>query len=607
MFSRTIRWFSQPKLAHWFFLLIPVLLLLPMMLLPQTLDDLVHHHVFAKSLPMLTEANWWFDLFVFLDGEAARTQQVIQQFLLPWWAGEEIKIAFFRPLSALTHWVDFQLWPGVHALNHLHSFVWLGMLIAVVFKFYKTLEFDYLIAILGALLFAFDASHFITATWVANRNLLVAAVIGVVCLLAHIKSSRDESTAWYALSLMLFLLCLLSAEAGVSIGAFILSYTFIIDRSSWKKRLFVLAGYGVIFLLWYYQYKTMGYGASGNNFYLDPGQNPVAYLQALSWKYPLYVLMYFIGLPSLIYYPGGVPTEGLLLVSILLVVLLTMLLWPLLRSNRLARFWLLSFLLSLLPIAGSSPHERTMVIAGIAANALMATLIVSIFQSGVPVAQKAYQFLLGRTGKWLLLPVLWLFLLLHVVIHPLGLVLVPAGTLALHEGNLLEQQVEALPEIEVNQKGRVYLNSPSTLFVSTLSLYSAMDENLYSAMDENNNEQAKKQFLLASGAKDIQVRRLDNNKIRVFSPQNIRPSIYDQLFRSEGDVISTGERFSVGDMQVQVVKVNDNGLPFVVDYTWPYSLEQLQVLAWTGEHFEPVDLPKTKHESALVIESKLKK
>ena len=42
---------------------------------------------------------------------------------------ENFKVCFFRPLSTLTHWVDYLLWPDAPILMHLQSLMWFGILV----------------------------------------------------------------------------------------------------------------------------------------------------------------------------------------------------------------------------------------------------------------------------------------------------------------------------------------------------------------------------------------------------------------------------------------------------------------------------------------------
>ena len=49
----------------------------------------------------------------------------------PWWASEQIKTNFFRPLSSLTLALDFSLWPDRPLLMHVHSLLWFCLLIVL--------------------------------------------------------------------------------------------------------------------------------------------------------------------------------------------------------------------------------------------------------------------------------------------------------------------------------------------------------------------------------------------------------------------------------------------------------------------------------------------
>src|SRR5258708_827344 len=58
--------------------------------------------------------------FVFMDGNAAHSAALMASGVLPWWTLPGGLVAFWRPLAALTHWLDFALWPASPALMHLH-------------------------------------------------------------------------------------------------------------------------------------------------------------------------------------------------------------------------------------------------------------------------------------------------------------------------------------------------------------------------------------------------------------------------------------------------------------------------------------------------------
>src|SRR5262249_58502494 len=68
--------------------------------------------------------------FVFMDGQAALGLARRQSGAYPWWTLPEGQVAFWRPLSALTHWIDFALWPDAPQVMHGQSLLWLGPLAA---------------------------------------------------------------------------------------------------------------------------------------------------------------------------------------------------------------------------------------------------------------------------------------------------------------------------------------------------------------------------------------------------------------------------------------------------------------------------------------------
>ena len=39
--------------------------------------------------------------------------------MLPWWAPADLRINLWRPATALTHWLDYQLFPDQPALTHV--------------------------------------------------------------------------------------------------------------------------------------------------------------------------------------------------------------------------------------------------------------------------------------------------------------------------------------------------------------------------------------------------------------------------------------------------------------------------------------------------------
>ena len=136
------------------------------------------------------------------------------------WIGPDTKVAYWRPLSALTHVFDYSVWPRWAWLMHLENFVWYAALIVACAALYRRFVPVAWVAGLAVDLYAFDPSHAGPVAWIANRNALMSTLFGVLALLAHDawRSGGRRTFAFAAPALLL--LALLSAESGVAIAGY---------------------------------------------------------------------------------------------------------------------------------------------------------------------------------------------------------------------------------------------------------------------------------------------------------------------------------------------------------------------------------------------------
>lgn len=86
------------------------------------------------------------------------------------------------------------------------------------------------------------------------------------------------------------LLGLLSAEAAVGVGAYLLAYALFLDNDSWRNRFVSLAPYGIVPFAWWVVYNSLGYGTKGSGFYLDPVNETWRYLWSAIERSPILLL-----------------------------------------------------------------------------------------------------------------------------------------------------------------------------------------------------------------------------------------------------------------------------------------------------------------------------
>jgi hypothetical protein len=164
--------------------------------------------------------GFW-DVFSFLKGNQQIADLAKNIGIIPWWTPSDLRLSFFRPLSALTMWLDYKLWSDWPSLMHLQSMFWYAALVAAATALYRHFMGLTVVAGLAALFFAVDHSHALPVAWLADRNALLAAFFGILCLLSYDKW-RQEGRKWHGVLCPAYLaLGLLSGEMAVAVVAYL--------------------------------------------------------------------------------------------------------------------------------------------------------------------------------------------------------------------------------------------------------------------------------------------------------------------------------------------------------------------------------------------------
>ncbi|MBV1882467.1 MAG: hypothetical protein KUG82_12590 [Pseudomonadales bacterium] len=333
-------------------------------------DDYWHYAFINDALP-IKEINdiSLFKLFSFVDADPERLVQLVDIGFLPWWTYEGYKIMFWRPLSELTHWLDYTLWPSHGGVMHFQSILWYLALLTVLFKLYGRLQVGKLAVGLAVLFYAVDASHAVNLTWIAGRNALLATFFGLSVLYFHVRARQDEWILGHFLALLCLVLGLLSAEYHMAVGAYLFAYAVILDKKGAIKGFVSLLPYLFVVGAWWMFYKNAGFGAEGTNgFYLDPVEDPIVYLTAMSHRIVALLGSQWGFVPADLYRGGMRPYQFAMGVLVLLAVLY--LLKPLFK-DKLVRFWCLGMLISALPACAPAPSDRFLLYIGLGACGIL--------------------------------------------------------------------------------------------------------------------------------------------------------------------------------------------------------------------------------------------
>ena len=187
MRSALQRWLSSPR-APLGIVALALLLAAPALTVGLAADAHFHRLILTGA-PGLPWSGPW-AMFTWADGVPAHARQLMDIGMIGWWADPAHKLAFARPLTAITHVLDYALWPASPVGMHLHSLAWFALGLWALARLYRRVQpasGGPMLASLTLCLFAIDDAHGLTLAWIANRNALVVLAFGALALDAHVR------------------------------------------------------------------------------------------------------------------------------------------------------------------------------------------------------------------------------------------------------------------------------------------------------------------------------------------------------------------------------------------------------------------------------------
>jgi hypothetical protein len=550
--------------------LLAVVLTSPSLQVGLVLDDYTHRLKLlgSKHFPEFFPPDG--DMFTFWGHDSEHTVRLMDAGLLPWWTYEGTKAAFWRPLAVLTHRLDYQLWPNTPMLMHLQSLIWFGAVIAAVTVLYRRLMGPTWVAGLAALLYAVDDAHGLPVAFLANRNALLSTFFGVLSILAHDAWRRTGWRLGVIWGAILFGLSLLSKEEGMAVTAYLFAYAVFLDRGPWRLRLAALLPYAGVVIVWRLAYSAQGYGIWGLGPYVDPVGEPLRFAAALVEHVPLFLLgQWALPPPEVTIMVGPDTVRWLWIAAVACTVLIAIVFTPLLRRDRLARFYALGMLLSLLPICATFPANRLLWFVGIGAMGLLAQFFGVAFRRG----ERPLLYPLPRLFQVSLAGVL---AFIHMVIAPAFLVYtaaVPMGTKALQDQILIRNPFDAA----VERQDVIIVNAPSAVCAVFLPVLREVEGGYI----------PRRTRPLATGADGVTIHRRDERTVILRPGRGYLAWFFDQLGRGPQFPMSVGEWVELTGMTAEVLSLTDDKRPADVAFHFTVPLEDpsLRWLQWKDGAF----------------------
>ncbi|HEX4339354.1 MAG TPA: hypothetical protein VH062_25785, partial [Polyangiaceae bacterium] len=246
--------------------------------------------------------------------------------------------------------------------------------------------------------------------------------------------------------------------------------------------------------------------------------------------------------------------------------------WPLLRRDKVAKFWLVGAAIATLPACGAFPADRLLPWVGIGGMAVTAQFFMS-YLDAEPAEQRR---LLPRIGAAAIVAV-------HLIVGP---ILLPLRSIGISQVRAaIDRADETVPrDPGITKRIAVYVNPAADPFASYIPVTRAA----------RGVPRPLTQRWLATATTPVHLFRVDDRTLRV-QPEGgfmILPS--ERLFRNTRDEpFVVGEQIDTAGMRITVSRVTADGRPEEVLARFEHPLEDPEYLwlAWKGGGYAPFTPP----------------
>jgi len=388
------------------------------------------------------------------------------------------------------------------------------------------------------------------------------------------------------------LMSVLATEGGIATFAYLFAYEAALGSGRPLRRFLMLTPSAVVIVLWRLAYNLQGFGASGGGFYFDPVREPLDYAVAILWRGPFFLAGQWTGIPADLhsYLP---PASKMLLWGLLaiLTVLIPVILTPLLRVSRRARFWLIGMYASALPVCATVPMNRAMLFIGIGAFGLVAEYLAGWLARDPWTPAGGWRRRVCGT-------LFVVFFVMHLPLAAAGRVGAPHVTTTL--------QAKMAETLDLTAAGS--LDGQDLIVVNAPNPVAFLYDPFRRAFEGRTLPHGIR--ILAPGFNTVEVTRTGPRRVTVRSASDSlldcqRGKRMDFVFfyryladvRSPAHPLHAGDRVFLPRMQVEVLAVDGRGFPTAAAFEFDVPLEDpsLKWIAWDWDEdvYQPWALPVT--------------
>ena len=498
------------------------------------------------------------DIYNFVPQKGPAQDYTWENGSFPWFASKDLKVHFFRPLSALTHVIDYNLFWGKPILMHLHSIFWYLVLIIAVFFLFK-LWMSEKSAALACLIFSLNSCHAFPIGWLANRNAIISSFFACLTLIFFIRFARENKRHWFWFCLLFYCLGLLAGELTVTVLLITLCYMlFPLKNDSRTLLSYLFITLTLVTIVYRFFYQQYGFGTYDSGLYLDPIQDFSEYFLQLPERTSMLIASALSPLTSDIWLliPRWLRQ---LYIPTAIVSLFFFGKWGIMCLKRQQmKFYSLAFFLCLSPLVIAFPNDRMLI---------MVNLIVASFVATLLVKQMSPDGRLSFFHKYCIV--------IFLIIFPLMLPLKVTFPKFFNDAEL--SGLKIYKDNPQNLK-TVLLNSPSPFF--SLMAYRGNAD-----ISTNQNLQ------IVHGWNDFEFKVLGNKQISVKSEQGIWEGKFSWLWVDRSKTQPQGTIVQGAFYEIEIISILSDGRPKEIKITFDAPLNTYRWIKWDWDkQFAPYNI-----------------
>ena len=327
---------------------------------------------------------------------------------------------------------------------------------------------------------------------------------------------------------------------------------------------------------WAIAYKALGYGSHGSGIYIEPADDPVAFVATAIERIPVLLLGQLFGPWSDFWL--GYPADVARVVYVFAWIVLAVLAWwvaPIVRTDAIARMWALGSVLACVPIAGTFPADRLLAFVGLGAMGLVAMALHGTFARSDAARAPVRS---GRLARAVAIAMVFV----HLVAAPLLLPVRSRSMVTVEESLALFDR--AVPEDPaIRSRTVVVVLAPNEGLISYLPVMRAVMQRPAPAHVR----------LLASATSPTRVERPSARTLVVQPAGGLLSTTAERMLRTPRIPFVAGDRVAVPGMTAIVETITTDGRPQRVRFDFATDLDDpsLLWLRWDVLGFVPWQPP----------------